>query len=31
MRVYAARHDMTARIGRRPEDDWLAIISNRNG
>jgi hypothetical protein len=22
---------MASHIGRRPEDDWLAIISNRNG
>ena len=28
--VYAA-HTMTHPIGRRPEDAWLATISNRNG
>jgi hypothetical protein len=29
-RRYAAR-PMTDRLGRRPHDAWLALISNRNG
>jgi hypothetical protein len=28
--VYSAA-DMIAPLGRRPEDAWLSIISNRNG